>query len=121
MSQVVPSAGIDEIHGKPYGRCSGYFYQSKKTGRTFYRERIEDYQKNQSPRQKWNSAAFKAANTELKLILNNPERKAQLQPDYEAAGHIATNGKPYTTLRAWKFNSLIHDWKLAHPYNDIKC
>ena len=118
MSQVIPSANIDEIHGKPYGRCIGYFYQSKKTGKTFYRERIEDYQKNQSPRQKWNSAAFKAANTALKQMFNNPDLKAQLESDYEAANHIATNGKSYTTSRAWKFNSLIHDWKIAHPYNE---
>ena len=116
MSQVVPSASIDEIHGKPYGSCLGYFYQSKKTGKTFYREREENYQQNQSPRQKWNSAAFKAANSQLKLILNNPASKAQMETDYETANHIATNGKAYTTIRAWKFNSLLHDYKQAHPF-----
>ncbi|MBQ7631958.1 MAG: hypothetical protein IJS82_04275 [Paludibacteraceae bacterium] len=116
MSQVVPAAAINEIHGKPNGRSIGYFYQSKITGKTFYRERIEDYQKNQSPRQKWNSAAFKAANAQLKIILNDPDLKAQLQADYEAANHIASNGKAYTTLRAWKFNSLLHDWKQSHPF-----
>jgi hypothetical protein len=116
MSQVVPAASIDEIHGKPYGRSDGYFYQSKKTGKTFYRERVENYQKNQSPRQKWNSTAFKAANTQLKLILNNPDSKAQMEADYEAAKHIASNGKAYSTIRAWKFNSLLHEYKLSHPF-----
>ena len=116
MSRVIPAASIDEIHGKPYGRCIGYFYQSKKTGKTFYRERIEDYQKNQSPRQKWNSAAFKAANTQLKEISASEEMKAQMEAEYEATNHIATNGKSYTTSRAWKFNSLLHDWKSAHPF-----
>ncbi|MBQ9426762.1 MAG: hypothetical protein IJU36_03940 [Paludibacteraceae bacterium] len=116
MSQVFPSASIDEIHGKPYGRSRGYFYQSKRTGKTFYRERVEDYQQHQSPRQKWNSAAFKAANTQLKQILNNPEAKARLLRDYESAGHIASNGKSYSTLRAWIFNSLIYDYKQAHPF-----
>ncbi len=116
MSQVVPAASIDEIHGKLYGRSDGYFYQSKKTGKIFYRERVEDYQKNQSPRQKWNSAAFKAANSQLKLILNNPDSKAQMEADYEVAKHIASNGKMYSTIRAWKFNSLLHEYKLSHPF-----
>ena len=71
---------------------------------------------NQSPRQKWNSTAFKAANTQLKLILNNPDSKAQMEADYEAAKHIASNGKAYSTLRAWKFNSLLHEYKLSHPF-----
>jgi len=116
MSLIIPSAAIDEIHGKPYGRCLGYFYQIKKTGKTYYREREETYQKHQSLRQKWNSAAFKAANAQLKLILNDPDSKAQMEAAYEATGHIATNGKPYDTVRAWKFNSLLHDYKQAHPF-----
>ena len=120
MSQIILSSGIDTIHGKTESRSRGYFYQSKITGKTFYRERDEDYQKNQSPRQKWNSAAFKYANSQLKL-LTSPEAKSQLKADFEIAQHIASNGKTYKTSRAWKFNSLIHDWKLAHPYNDIKC
>jgi hypothetical protein len=78
--------------------------------------RNENYQQNQSPRQKWNSAAFKYANAQLKL-LTSPEAKAQLEADFEAAKHIASNGKTYTTVRAWKFNSLIHDYKQAHPYS----
>lgn len=113
MSEIKTSSGIDEIRGKTDGRSRGYFYM--RNGKQFYRERDEDYQKNQSPRQKWNSAAFKYANSQLKL-LTSPEAKAQLAADFEAANHIASNGKTYTTVRAWKYNSLIHDYKQAHPF-----
>lgn len=115
MSQVITSSGIDTLHGKTEGRSRGYFYQSKITGKTFYRERDETYQQNQSPRQKWNSAAFHYANSQYKL-LTTPEAKAQLTADFEAAYHVATNGKTYATVRAWKFNSLLHDYKQAHPF-----
>ena len=116
MSQIITSSGIDTIHGKTEGRSRGYFYQSKITGKTFYRERDETYQQNQSKRQKWNSAAFKFANSQLKL-LTTTEAKAQLIADYEAAQHIASNGKTYITARAWKFNSLIHEYKQTHPFD----
>jgi len=113
MSKVTTSSGIEQIHGKTYGRDRGYFYM--RNGKQFYRERDEDYQQKQSPRQKWNSAAFKYANSQLKL-LTTPEAKAQLEKEYEAANGIATNGKTYTTARAWKFNSLIFDYKQTHPF-----
>ena len=114
MSEIKTSSGIDQIHGKTNGRDSGYFYM--RNGKQFYRTRKESYQQNQSPRQKWNSAAFKYANSQLKL-LTTPEAKAQLAADFEAANHIASNGKKYTTVRSWKFNSLIHDFKQMHPFN----
>ena len=115
MSQVITSSGVDTIHGKTDGRSRGYFYQSKITGKTFYRERDETYQQNQSPRQKWNSAAFKYANSQLKLLATS-EAKAQLQTDFDAAHYIASNGKTYSTARAWKFNSLIFEYKQTHPF-----
>lgn len=116
MSRVITSSGLDSIHGKVDGRTRGYFYQSKVTGRIFYRERDENYQQNQSERQKWNSAAFKYAHQQLRALLASPESKAQLESEYESSKHIASNGKSYTTLRAWKFNSLLHDWKQEHPF-----
>ena len=115
MSQIITSSGIDIIRGKTDKRSRGYFYQSKTTGKQFYRERDETYQQNQSSRQKWNSAAFKYANSQIKLLAS-PEAKAQLVADFEAAQHIASNGKTYATPRAWKFNSLIHDYKQSHPF-----
>ena len=113
MSEIKTSSGIEQIHGKTNGCDSGYFYM--RNGKQFYRTREENYQKNQSPRQQWNSAAFKYANSQLKL-LTSPEAKAQIEADFEAAKHVASNGKTYATSRAWKFNSLIHDYKLMHPF-----
>ena len=113
MAKIRTSSGIDEVHGKVYGCDRGYFYM--RNGKQFYREREETYQQNQSPRQKWNSAAFAYANSQLKL-LTSPEAKSQLEADFEAAQHIASNGKTYKTSRAWKFNSLIHDYKQSHPF-----
>ena len=113
MSRIITASAINQISGKTSGRDNGYFYM--RNGKQFYRERDEDYQKNQSPRQKWNSAAFKYANSQLKLLTSS-EAKAQLAAEFEAANHIASNGKTYTTVRAWKYNSLIHDYKQAHPF-----
>ncbi len=113
MARIIASSGIEQIHGKTYNRDRGYYYT--RNGRQFYRERDEDYQKNQSPRQKWNSAAFKYANSQLKL-LTSTEAKTQLEADFEAAHHVASNGKTYTTVRAWKYNSLIHEYKQSHPF-----
>ena len=116
MSHIVPTEHIAEIHGKLSGKSSGYFYQSKQTGKTYYREREEGYQANQSPRQKWNSAAFAYAHRELRQIESDPAQKEQLQLDYESAKHLAPNGKRYPTAHAWKFNCLIHEYKQAHPF-----
>ena len=114
MSKIITSSGIDEIHGKFQKADKGYFYI--RNGKQFYRDRVEDYQQHQSPRQKWNSAAFAYANKITAQLFSSPESEAQLQAEYESAQHIASNGKTYTTVRAWKFNSLLHEYKLAHPF-----
>ena len=115
MARIVPAEHISEIHGKLSGKSSGYFYLSKQTGKTYYREREEGYQKNQSPRQKWNSAAFAYAHKQLRAIESDETLTAQMNADYEAANHIAPNGKKYPTAHAWKFNCLIHEYKQANP------
>lgn len=114
MSEIQTSSGIDLIHGKLEKRNAGYFYV--RNGKQFYRNREETYQKNQSPRQKWNSAAFAYANRELAKLRATPELEAQLRSEYEAANHLASNGKTYSTLWAWKFNSLLYDYKQSHPF-----
>ena len=114
MSEIITSSGIDIIRGKFKKSDAGYFYI--RNGKQFYRDRKEDYQKNQSPRQKWNSAAFKHAHGQLHRLLSDPSSVVQLKAEYEAAKHIASNGKSYTTLRAWKFNSLLHEYKQSHPF-----
>ena len=114
MSEIITSSGIDIVRGKFKKADAGYFYI--RNGKQFYRDRKEDYQQNQSPRQKWNSAAFKYAHQQLRELLATPESVAQLTADYEAADHIASNGQSYPSLRAWKFNSLLHAYKLSHPF-----
>ena len=56
MAKIETTSAINQIHGKTNGRDRGYFYM--RNGKQFYRDRDETYQQNQSPRQKWNSAAF---------------------------------------------------------------
>ena len=114
MSKIKTSSGIDEIHGKFQGTDSGYFYM--RNGKQFFRTREETYQKNQSPRQKWNSAAFAYAHKELHSIEANAELTAQMEADYKTAKHKAPNGKEYATAHAWKFNSLLWEWKRENPY-----
>ena len=114
MSEIITSSGIDIIRGKFKKSDAGYFYM--RNGKQFYRDRKEDYQKNQSPRQKWNSDAFKYAHGQLHQLMSDLASMAQLTAEFETANHIASNGKSYTTLRAWKFNSLLHDYKQSHPF-----
>lgn len=116
MAEVIPADFIQELHGKISSTSSGYFYMSKKTGKMYYRGREEGYQKNQSPRQKWNSAAFAYAHKELHAIEADAELTAKMEEEYKAAKHKAPNGKEYTTAHAWKFNSLLLEWKETHPF-----
>ena len=119
MAKITPVDYVQGISGKVSGKSSGYFYQSKQTGKTYYREREETYQANQSPRQKWNSAAFAYAHRELRKIEADPMQKEQMEKDYEQSNHRAPNGKSYTTAHAWKFNCLLHEYKQANPFENI--
>ena len=114
MAEIDTSSAINTIKGKTNSRDSGYFYI--RNGKQFYRTREETYQANQSPRQKWNSAAFAYAHQQLHAIESSPDSLAQMRADYIAAHGIASNGKVYTTAHAWKFNSLLHAYKMEHPY-----
>ena len=57
----------------------------------------EGYQVKQSPRQKWNSAAFAYAHKQLHAIEADAELTDQMQKEYEMARHKAPNGKSYST------------------------
>jgi len=114
MAQIVTASAFEQVRGKTNGKDSGYFYM--RNGKLFYRTREETYQKNQSPKQKYNSAAFAYANSYMAEHYGTPETKAQLAAEFEAAHHIATNGKPYKTPWSWKFNSLQYDYKQSHPF-----
>lgn len=114
MAEIETTSAIETVRGKTKKLDRGYFYI--RNGKQFYREREETYQKNQSPRQKYNSEAFAYANRQLAILKASPESEAQLNAEFEAAKHIASNGKTYVTVWAWKFNSLLHDYKTAHPF-----
>ncbi|MBR1878284.1 MAG: hypothetical protein IJ814_04665 [Paludibacteraceae bacterium] len=114
MSEIKTSSGVDIIRGKFKRADAGYFYI--RNGKQFYRDREETYQQNQSPRQKWNSAAFAYAHRELHAIESDPALTAQMNADYESALHLAPNGKTYPTAHAWKFNSLLYEYKQSHPF-----
>ena len=119
MAEVIPADFISELHGKISSTSNGYFYMSKKTGKMYFRGREEGYQKNQSARQKWNSAAFAYAHKELHAIEADEELTAQMEADYKTAKHKAPNGKEYTTAHAWKFNSLLWAWHRGIPHPPI--
>ena len=114
MAEIDTSSAINQIHGKANGKDSGYFYM--RNGKQFYRTREETYQRNQSPKQKHNSAAFAYANAQMAQNYGTPEGKAQLKAEFEAAHHIGFNGKTYTTPWAWKFNSLQFEYRQTHPF-----
>jgi len=118
MAKIVPAELISLIQGKITGDGEGYFYVSKRNGKVYFRKREEGYQKHQSPRQKWNSAAFAYAHKQLHAIEADAALTAQMSADYEAAGHKASNGKSYPTAHAWKFNSLLCAWKQEHPFEE---
>ena len=114
MAEIQTTSAIDIVRGKLKKADKGYFYI--RNGKQFYRDREETYQKNQSPKQKHNSAAFAYANAQMAQHYGTPEGKIRLAAEYEAANHIASNGKTYTTPWSWKFNSLLHDYKTQHPF-----
>ena len=114
MAQIVTASAFEQVRGKTNGKDSGYFYM--RNGKLFYRTREETYQKNQSPKQKYNSAAFAYANAYMAEHYGTPEAKAQLAAEYEAAHHIGANGKTYSTPWSWRFNSLQFEYKQSHPF-----
>ncbi len=114
MAEIDNTSAIDRIHGKLKKADPGYFYT--RNGKQFYRDREETYQKNQSPKQEYNSAVFAYANAQMAEHYSTPEGKAQLKAEFEAANHIGSNGKTYTTAWAWKFNSLQFEYKQSHPF-----
>lgn len=87
MAKIGTIHPIDYIKGKLGGTDSGYFYT--RNGKQFSRTREENYLQNQSPRQKWNSAAFAYAHKQLRAIESDALQTAQMNADYEAAKHLA--------------------------------
>ena len=114
MAEIETTSAIDIVRGKFKKADKGYFYT--RNGKQFYRDREETYQQNQSPKQKYNSEVFAYANAYMAQHYGTPEGKLQLKAEYEAAHHIGSNGKTYTTPWSWKFNSLQFEYRQSHPF-----
>ena len=118
MAKIGTANPVESVQGKLTSKDSGYFYV--RNGKQFYRTREENYQQNQSPRQKWNSAAFAYAHKQLRAIESDASQTAQMNADYAAAKHLAPNGKSYPTAHAWKFNCLLCEWKQTNPFEEFQ-
>lgn len=115
MAIVQTSQPVKSVSGKLHHNDRGYFYTDRQ-GRQLYRHREENYQRNQSPRQKWNSAAFAYAHRQLAVLAATKEGKAKMEQEYKEAGRINSTGtKKYATAANWKFAALQQEWKLSHP------
>lgn len=107
---------IEEMHGKIQKRDNAY--STFRHGKEFLIGREETYQKNQSPRQKWNSAAFAYAHQQLHQLESDPTTLAQMTADWDAANHLDAQGRLQQTAHGWKFNMLIAEYKIAHPLEE---
>ena len=116
MAKIGTANPVESVQGKLTSKDSSYFYTWN--GKQFYRASEENYQQNQSPRPKWNSAAFTYAHKQFRAIELDVSQTAQMNAAYEAAKHLAPNSKSYPTAHAWKFNCLIHEYKQANPFEN---
>ena len=67
--KVINETSVLIRHGKEGKFSKGYYYEGPQ-GQQLYRARREDYQQHQSPKQKWNSLSFAAAQKQLNLRLH---------------------------------------------------
>ena len=88
-------------HGKEGKFSRGYYYEGP-NGQQFYRTRREDYQQQQSPKQKWNSLSFAAAQKQLTPLWNNPEQAALIVQEWKDAMRIGPNNRSYPTAKGPK-------------------
>ena len=103
------------MHGKTSKDSDCYYYVTSR-GKQKYRKREETYQKNQSPRQKWNSLAFSAAHKQIRLLWSDENQVAQITQDWKDAMRIGPQNKPYEDAKGWKFALLQEQWKSEHPF-----
>lgn len=113
MAQAHFSIPIETLSGKISKRSNGYFFN--RNGRRFYCERLENYQKNQSPKQIWRSAAFAYAQKQLKGNLSPDEMNA-IKRQWTQAKGITSFGRPAVTPLGWKKAELMYHWQQEHPF-----
>ncbi len=115
MSKVNPGE-VRYYHGKMSKNDPGYFYVTQK-GEQYFRKREEKYQRNQSPRQKWNSLAFGYAHKKIRQLWSSDELIEQVNQEWQNAHKIGPNNRPYPDAKGWKFAMLQVDWKAEHPFD----
>lgn len=117
MAKLILSDPVQKVSGKLSRSAKGYYYVDK-DGRQLYRHREETYQKNQSPRQKWNSAAFAYAHRQLSALTATPDGLQAIEQEYHVAGKMNPTGtKTYASATGWKFVALQQEWRVAHPFD----
>ena len=114
MSKVNPGE-VRYYHGKMSKNDPGYFYVTQK-GEQYFRKREEKYQRNQSPRQKWNSLAFGYSHKKIRQLWSSDELIEQVNQEWQNAHKIGPNNRPYPDAKGWKFAMLQADWKAEHPF-----
>lgn len=107
---------VKTFRGKMSKKSEGYYYVTKKN-RQYYRLREETYQKNQSPRQKWNSLAFGYAHKRVRQIWTNQEQIDQVTLEWTEAKRIGPNNRTYSEPKEWKFVMLQQQWKQDNPFD----
>ncbi len=102
-------------HGKEGKNSKGYFYEGPQ-GQQLYRKRQEDYQQKQSPKQKWNSLSFAAAQKQLTPLWKNEQQAELIVREWKDAMRIGPGNRPYPTAKGWKLAMLQKQWKIEHPF-----
>ena len=113
--KVTNESSVVIRHGKEGKFSKGYYYEGP-NGQQFYRTRREDYQQQQSPKQKWNSLSFAAAQKQLTPLWNNPEHAALIVQEWKDAMRIGPNNRSYPTAKGWKLAMLQKQWRLDNPF-----
>ena len=113
--KVTNESSVVLRHGKEGKFSRGYYYEGP-NGQQFYRTRREDYQQQQSPKQKWNSLSFAAAQKQLTPLWNNPEHAALIVQEWKDAMRIGPNNRSYPTAKGWKLAMLQKQWRLDNPF-----
>jgi len=112
---VKSASPVQALHGKPSKDSAGYYYVTPQ-GKQKYRERQETYQRNQSPRQKWNSLSFAATHKQIRLLWADPEQVNLITQQWRDAMRLGPQNRVYDDAKGWKFAWLQLQWKEEHPF-----
>ncbi len=116
MANTNLSEPYELISGKTSKREDGYSYVLY--GKQHYRKRKETYQKNQRPKQKWNTSAMAWAQKTVSAMSKDPDASAQMLADWKENKKKGPNGKVYSTPARRQLAILQAQWKTNHPFEE---